>query len=98
MGTLQIRGTADICVDLCSKYRYYCWGNVIIDANVTDSTSNTTVQCKGQTSVPVSYRPYKLKILEEDRAFTPCHFTTVKVHYRVHKTVLEHLCRYMRQL
>jgi hypothetical protein len=76
--TNQINGKADLCVKFCSS-RTYCWGDIIIDAEVTDPTSDTTIQCTGQTNVPVRSRPYKLQILEDGGAFTPCHFTTVKV-------------------
>ena len=84
---LQIRGRTDVCVEVCSDYRV-CRGEMIIDANVTDPTSNTTVQCGGQTSVPVNLSPYKLEILEEDGGFYPCYFTTVKVHWCVPNTTV----------
>lgn len=54
---------------------------MIISANVTDPTSATTVQCDGQTGVPLRHRLYKLTIMERDidRGFRPCHYTAVKV-------------------
>ena len=85
---LQIYGSTSMCVDVCSNGNNFCRGYVVIDVNVTDFTSETTVQCEGQTRVPIRYRPYKLTIIDDDRSFHPCHSTVVKVNVHKYKRFL----------
>ena len=67
-----------MCLRVCSNY-YFCDGDVVIDVNVTDSSSQTTVHCKGKTSVPVRINVHQLTIIDDDDSFHACHATVVKV-------------------
>ena len=81
---LQIDGRAHVCVSL--NKLDLCTNEIVIEATVTDLNSDTTVQCKqGNVSVIIPYTYNKLEI-EEERSFTPCHYTTVKVHRHVLNT------------
>ena len=71
-----------MCVDVCSN-GYFCGGDAVIEVNITDSSSDTTVQCKGQTRVPIKYFPYKLTIMDDNYSFHPCHAIVLKVN--IHK-------------
>ncbi|XP_062505048.1 ovostatin homolog 2-like [Corticium candelabrum] len=74
----KISGTTSMCLRVCSNY-YFCDGDVVIDVNVTDSSSQTTVHCKGKTSVPVRINVHQLTIIDDDDSFHACHATVVKV-------------------
>ncbi len=67
-----------MCVEVCS-YPHFCEGKVEVDVSITDSSSETSLQCKGQTRVPIKYRVVKLKIIDDDHSFHPCQATVVKV-------------------
>ena len=85
---LQIDGRVHVCFNV--NKLALCTTEIVIEATVTDLNSDTTVQCK-QRNVPVitispyTYSSNKLEI-EEERSFTPCHYTTVKVHRHVLNT------------
>ncbi|XP_062505913.1 alpha-2-macroglobulin-like protein 1 isoform X2 [Corticium candelabrum] len=72
----KIDGTTEICIKFCTRG---CGGKLNIDVNVTDPQSQTTVQCDGPTSITRTYRPNKLTFIQEDKTFSQCHYTTVKV-------------------
>ncbi|XP_062505967.1 C3 and PZP-like alpha-2-macroglobulin domain-containing protein 8 isoform X2 [Corticium candelabrum] len=74
----KIYGQTSMCVDVCSN-GYFCGGDAVIEVNITDSSSDTTVQCKGQTRVPIKYFPYKLTIMDDNYSFHPCHAIVLKV-------------------
>ncbi len=67
-----------MCLRICSN-GYFCGGDVVIDVNVTDSSSQATVHCEGQTTVSSRYKDHELTIIDGDQSFHPCHATVVKV-------------------
>eukprot|EP00118_Oscarella_pearsei_P024659 m.306530 g.306530 ORF g.306530 m.306530 type:complete len:1559 (+) comp41333_c0_seq1:295-4971(+) len=77
----KIDGTKSVCIDVCSRYRQ-CYGNVKLEASVTDPTSGDTVSCGGTKDIPIRQYPYQIQFEEEDsscNAFYPCQ----KIKYNV---------------
>ncbi|XP_062505482.1 murinoglobulin-1-like isoform X2 [Corticium candelabrum] len=74
--TRKINGATEMCMKFCARG---CGGKLNIDVNVTDLQSQKTIQCDGPTSITRTYRPNKLTFIQEDKTFSQCHYTTVKV-------------------
>ncbi|XP_062505338.1 murinoglobulin-1-like [Corticium candelabrum] len=72
----MIDGTTAMCIKFCASG---CGRKLDIDVNVTDTQSQKTVQCDGPTSITRSHKPNKLTFIKEDKTFSQCHYTTVKV-------------------
>ena len=61
-----------------------CYGEINLEANVTDPTSGDEVACEGVTKIPIQRNPYQIEIVKPQfNAFYPCQktrYTVRKIH------------------
>ncbi|XP_065842288.1 murinoglobulin-1-like isoform X4 [Oscarella lobularis] len=79
----SIDGEKTVCVRTCTRYGT-CYGEINLEANVTDPTSGDEVACEGVTKIPIRRSPYQIEIVKPQfNAFYPCQKTryTVKTSF-----------------
>ncbi|XP_065842289.1 alpha-1-inhibitor 3-like [Oscarella lobularis] len=75
----SIDGEKTVCVQTCTRYST-CYGEINLEANVTDPTSGDEVACEGVTKIPIRQNPYQIEIVKPQfNAFYPCQKTRYTV-------------------